>query len=145
MITAKKRKLSASHGKRKREKATHGKVARQSVSVSTKKKVQHRKVTVAPVAPVKIIPVLPLQNKAYNKAIEFLMSHTDYERMRVVRYNTTTFNLDRMRQLLEALGNPHQTYKTIHIAGTKGKGSTCHMLAAMLRNAGFKVGLYMRH
>jgi dihydrofolate synthase/folylpolyglutamate synthase len=142
MITAKKRKLSASHGKRKREKPTHGKVARQTVSVSTKKKVQHRKVAVAPVAPVKIIPVLPAQNKAYNKAIEFLMSHTDYERMRVVRYNTTTFNLDRMRQLLEALGNPHQTYKTIHIAGTKGKGSTCHMLAAMLRNAGFKVGLY---
>ncbi len=70
------------------------------------------------------------------------MSHTDYERMRVVRYNAVTFNLDRMRQLLDGLGNPHKAYKTVHIAGTKGKGSTCHMLSAMLRAAGFKVGLY---
>src|SRR5947209_4028016 len=37
----------------------------------------------------------------YTKAINFLMSHTDYEKMRVVRYNTTTFSLDRMRSLLK--------------------------------------------
>jgi dihydrofolate synthase/folylpolyglutamate synthase len=142
MITAKKRKLSASSGKRKHEKPTHAKVARLGAVQSTKKKAQHRNAAVAVALPVKPLPALPVENKAYSKAIDFLMGHTDYERMRVVRYNTTTFNLDRMRQLLEALGNPHQSYKTIHIAGTKGKGSTCHMLAAMLRSAGFKVGLY---
>lgn len=78
----------------------------------------------------------------YTKAMDFLNGQTDYERMRVVRYNTTTFNLDRMRTLLKYLGNPHTKFKTAHIAGTKGKGSTCHMLAAMLQSAGFKTGLY---
>ena len=78
----------------------------------------------------------------YNKAVDFLMSHTDYERMRVVRYNTTTFSLDRMRLLLKHLGNPHTKFKTAHVAGTKGKGSTCHMLASMLQAGGLKVGLY---
>jgi dihydrofolate synthase/folylpolyglutamate synthase len=79
---------------------------------------------------------------SYTKAVEFLMSQTDYEKMRVVRYNTTTFNLDRMRMLLKHLGNPQTKFKTAHIAGTKGKGSTCHMLASMLQSGGLKTGLY---
>ncbi len=78
----------------------------------------------------------------YTKAVNFLMSHTDYEKMRVVRYNTTTFSLDRMRTLLKHLGNPHTKFKSVHVAGTKGKGSTCHMLAAMLQSGGVKTGLY---
>jgi dihydrofolate synthase/folylpolyglutamate synthase len=81
-------------------------------------------------------------DKAYLRALEFLHSHTDYERMRVVRYNTTTFNLDRMRLLLKYLDNPHLRFKSVHVAGTKGKGSTCTMVAAMLQSAGFKTGLY---
>jgi dihydrofolate synthase/folylpolyglutamate synthase len=44
--------------------------------------------------------------------------------------------------LLEALGNPHRQFKSIHIAGTNGKGSTSHMLAAVLHHAGYKTGLY---
>lgn len=40
------------------------------------------------------------------------------------------------------LGNPHKAYKTIHIAGTNGKGSVSHLLAAILRQSGYKVGLY---
>src|SRR6185369_9361534 len=40
------------------------------------------------------------------------------------------------------LGNPHQQFKSVHIAGTKGKGSTCTMVAAMLQACGYKVGLY---
>ena len=43
---------------------------------------------------------------------------------------------------MSALGNPHRAYKTVHVAGTKGKGSTASMLAAMLRGCGLKVGLY---
>jgi dihydrofolate synthase/folylpolyglutamate synthase len=78
----------------------------------------------------------------YTKALNFLMSHTDYEKMRVVRYNTNTFSLDRMRTLLKHLGNPQTKFKTAHIAGTKGKGSTCHMLAGMLQSGGLKTGLY---
>jgi dihydrofolate synthase/folylpolyglutamate synthase len=45
-------------------------------------------------------------------------------------------------RLCEALGNPHQHFKSIHIAGTNGKGSTSHMLAAILQTAGHKTGLY---
>jgi dihydrofolate synthase/folylpolyglutamate synthase len=44
--------------------------------------------------------------------------------------------------LCEVLGNPHQQFKSIHIAGTNGKGSTSHMLAAILQQAGYKTGLY---
>jgi dihydrofolate synthase/folylpolyglutamate synthase len=44
--------------------------------------------------------------------------------------------------LCEALGNPQQKFKTIHIAGTNGKGSVSHMLAAILQTAGYKTGLY---
>lgn len=44
--------------------------------------------------------------------------------------------------LCEYLGNPHQQFKSIHIAGTNGKGSVSHMLAAILQTAGYKTGLY---
>ncbi|MCE5185674.1 MAG: bifunctional folylpolyglutamate synthase/dihydrofolate synthase [Planctomycetaceae bacterium] len=59
-----------------------------------------------------------------------------------MRYNVTTFDLDRMNELLKGLGNPHNKIKSVHIAGTKGKGSTATMLARMLEANGFKVGLY---
>jgi dihydrofolate synthase/folylpolyglutamate synthase len=44
--------------------------------------------------------------------------------------------------LCEVLDNPQHKFKSIHIAGTNGKGSTSHMLAAILQSAGYKVGLY---
>ncbi len=49
---------------------------------------------------------------------------------------------DNILRLCDILGNPHQKIKTIHIAGTNGKGSTAHMLAAILQMAGYKTGLY---
>ncbi|MCY2951627.1 MAG: bifunctional folylpolyglutamate synthase/dihydrofolate synthase [Planctomycetota bacterium] len=78
----------------------------------------------------------------YGKALRFLSSLTDHERLRIVRYNTETFDLGRMRTLLRRLGNPHEQFKSVHVAGTKGKGSTCAMTAAMLQACGYKVGLY---
>lgn len=45
-------------------------------------------------------------------------------------------------ELCEALNNPHKKFKTIHVAGTNGKGSVSHMLAAVLQTAGYKTGLY---
>jgi dihydrofolate synthase/folylpolyglutamate synthase len=60
-----------------------------------------------------------------------------------VRYNRDTFSLDRMKLLLKKLGNPHQKIRSVHIAGTKGKGSTATMLASMLQACGHSVGLYV--
>ena len=51
-------------------------------------------------------------------------------------------NLDNAIALLEHLGNPHRNFKTIHVAGTNGKGSTSHMLASIFQEAGYKTGLY---
>ncbi len=51
-------------------------------------------------------------------------------------------SLDRIRSALEKLGNPQDSLKCIHVAGTNGKGSTCAMLDSILREAGYKVGLY---
>ena len=50
--------------------------------------------------------------------------------------------LTRVRALLDALGNPQDTLKFVHVAGTNGKGSTCAYLASILQNAGYKTGLY---
>jgi dihydrofolate synthase/folylpolyglutamate synthase len=51
-------------------------------------------------------------------------------------------NLDNTLKLDEIFGHPHLKYKTIHVAGTNGKGSVSHMLAAVLKSAGYKTGLY---
>jgi len=80
--------------------------------------------------------------KSYDSALKYLFSQTDYEQMLRIRYNRDTFSLDRMKSLAKSLDNPQFKYRTVHIAGTKGKGSTCTMLAHMLRSSGLKVGLY---
>ncbi len=50
--------------------------------------------------------------------------------------------LDNMSKLLELLGNPQDKLKIIHVAGTNGKGSTCSFITSILKEAGYKVGLY---
>jgi len=72
----------------------------------------------------------------------YLFDRTDYERQERLRYNVTTFDLGRMERLLKGLGNPHRKIETVHIAGTKGKGSTATMLARMIEANGYSVGLY---
>ena len=78
----------------------------------------------------------------YSSALRWLYEHTDYERMRLIRYNTTTFNLSRMQRVLKALGNPQKDVQFVHIAGTKGKGSTVAMTSAMLKSCGYTVGTF---
>src|SRR3954468_1695546 len=78
----------------------------------------------------------------FSKAMRFLATLADFERLRIVRYNSQNFDLDRMRTLLKKLGNPHEQFRSVHVAGTKGKGSTCAMIASMLQACGYKVGLY---
>ena len=78
----------------------------------------------------------------YQQALDYLFARTDYEKQERLRYNVTTFNLNRMQKLLSLLGNPHKKIHTVHIGGTKGKGSTATMLARMLEANGYRVGLY---
>ena len=70
------------------------------------------------------------------------MGRSDYERVRVLRYTEDMFKLDRMRQLLEMMGNPHEQIRMVHVAGTVGKGSTVAMIGSMLEGCGYAVGQY---
>jgi len=62
-----------------------------------------------------------------------------FQRVGAVAYNK---DLTNTQALCEELGNPHKKFKSIHIAGTNGKGSSSHMIAAILQSAGYKTGLY---
>src|SRR5882757_255215 len=70
-------------------------------------------------------------------ACRWLLERTDVERMNPSRLEADTLKLDRMHRLMELLGNPHRAFKSVHVAGTKGKGSTCEMTAAMLEGCGY--------
>lgn len=76
----------------------------------------------------------------YQQTIDYLFSQTaNYERQGDSGYKPGLAN---MMALDERLGHPHRHYRTIHVAGTNGKGSVSHTLAAILQAWGFKVGLY---
>ncbi|MCA9021254.1 MAG: bifunctional folylpolyglutamate synthase/dihydrofolate synthase, partial [Planctomycetaceae bacterium] len=78
----------------------------------------------------------------YQQSLDFLFSRLNYERMGSGKYSTSDFKLGRMQELLDCLGNPQSQVRSIHIAGTKGKGSTSAMIAEMLSAAGYRTGLF---
>ena len=78
----------------------------------------------------------------YEAALNYLFGATDYEKMQRVRYNADTFSLDRVEALLGALGSPERRFRSVHVAGTKGKGSTAAILHALALECGLKTGLY---
>ncbi|MBX5450282.1 bifunctional folylpolyglutamate synthase/dihydrofolate synthase [Thermogemmatispora sp.] len=77
----------------------------------------------------------------YQEALAYLYSLSDYERGGSYMRDRNE-NLPRERCLLEAVGNPHRSYSSTHIAGTKGKGSTAAIIERVLREAGLRTGLY---
>lgn len=79
--------------------------------------------------------------RTYAQAMDYLNRATDYERQQA-RYSPSAYHLDRMRRLARSMGNVERTFKSLHIAGTKGKGSVAHMAEAILRAAGHRTGLY---
>ena len=79
---------------------------------------------------------------AYNQALDYLYSYVDYSLKKSSELAKAHFELGRMRALMAYLGNPQDTYPIIHVAGTKGKGSTSALMASVLTAAGYKTGLY---
>ncbi len=75
-------------------------------------------------------------------ALEFLFSRINYERTTQIPYRTGGLKLERMQALLALVGDPHLSLPIVHIAGTKGKGSTATMIARILQSAGYRTGLY---
>jgi len=76
----------------------------------------------------------------YKQTIDYLFTRLPlFSRIGAAAYKP---NLDNTIRLCESLDNPHTKFKSVHIAGTNGKGSVSHMLAAILQMAGYKTGLY---
>lgn len=75
-------------------------------------------------------------------AVEFLLERANFERLAVMPYGERRLKLDRMRTLLRKLGQPDVGLPVVHIAGTKGKGSVSAVLAALLGEAGYCVGVF---
>jgi dihydrofolate synthase/folylpolyglutamate synthase len=76
----------------------------------------------------------------FQDTLEYMLTHLPmYQRV-----GNTAFkkDLSNIIKLLQGLGNPHTRFKSIHIAGTNGKGSSAHMLASILQSAGYRTGLY---
>ncbi|MFA6142920.1 MAG: folylpolyglutamate synthase/dihydrofolate synthase family protein [Candidatus Omnitrophota bacterium] len=77
----------------------------------------------------------------YPEAAQYLESFVNYEKKDKYDYNKS-FNIDKIKKIASLLGNPQDATNAIHIAGTKGKGSTSAFIYSILKAAGFRVGLY---
>jgi len=77
----------------------------------------------------------------YPETIKYLESFVNYEKIPAYPYQES-LKLERIKCFLDTIGNPQEALRCIHIAGTKGKGSTSVFVSYILRQAGYKVGLY---
>ena len=84
----------------------------------------------------------PATFAGYQAAVKYLYDRMDVERTRPSRIDPSVFKLDRMRTLLDLLGNPHESLRCVHVGGTNGKGSICAMVTSCLRAGGYTVGTY---
>src|SRR5580704_17422470 len=76
---------------------------------------------------------------SYEEAIRFWFGRVNYE---VRSPRPSDLKLDRIRALLDLLHNPQEALRIVHVAGSKGKGSTSAMLASILRQAGYRTALF---
>ena len=74
-----------------------------------------------------------MTSEKFNQTVNLLTSSSKF---------CIKLGLERIKAVLDILGNPQKNLKIIHIAGTNGKGSVCTVLAEILKNSGFKTGLY---
>ncbi|OHC01351.1 MAG: hypothetical protein A3H23_00420 [Planctomycetes bacterium RIFCSPLOWO2_12_FULL_40_19] len=66
----------------------------------------------------------------------------DYEKLTQYKYDSSSFDLKRMEEMMAFVGNPHKKRRCVHITGTKGKGSTSIIIASILKELGLKTGLF---
>jgi dihydrofolate synthase/folylpolyglutamate synthase len=78
----------------------------------------------------------------YQQSLDYIYSFVDQEKLQPDKYEPRRFDLTNMHALLGMLGNPHHRLQAVHVAGTKGKGSTCVMIASALQTAGYRAGLF---
>ncbi|MFQ5594482.1 MAG: bifunctional folylpolyglutamate synthase/dihydrofolate synthase [Anaerolineae bacterium] len=78
----------------------------------------------------------------YQQTLDYIYSFANFETRPAGQQTPADYTLHRIRALLARLGNPQDQYPTVHIAGTKGKGSTAAMLTSILAAAGYRAGLY---
>ena len=83
-----------------------------------------------------------MSDQEYERATEYLYRRINYERASDVTYGARHFKLARMHELLAHVGDPQRALAIVHVAGTKGKGSTSAMIAAVLTAAGYRTGLF---
>ena len=78
----------------------------------------------------------------YSETLQYLFVKTPmFSQVGATAYKE---GLDTTLALSAEYGDPHKAYKTVHVAGTNGKGSTTHTIASVLQEAGYKTGLYTR-
>ncbi len=80
----------------------------------------------------------------FAQAVEFLEQGIDYEKKTSWKYDLKTLDLGRTEDLVAELGNPQERYGIVHVAGTKGKGSTAAAIAHCLVRLGHRTGLYIK-
>lgn len=78
----------------------------------------------------------------YEDALAFVLDRVNVERKAPGSIDPQVFKLDRMAALMKVLGEPQRSFKSVHVAGSKGKGSVCEMLAASLDGCGLTTGIY---
>ena len=78
----------------------------------------------------------------YQDALDYIYSFVDFSRTHQENLSPENFDLSRMVKFMKLLGSPHKSFPSIHIAGSKGKGSVSAFCASVLQTAGYKVGIY---
>lgn len=83
-----------------------------------------------------------ISDPGYQDALDYIYSFVDFSRTHQENLSPDNFDLKRMVSLMEILGSPQGGFPSIHVAGSKGKGSVSAFCASVLQEAGYKVGLY---
>ena len=83
-----------------------------------------------------------MEIKTYKEALTYLYNFVDFSRTHQENISPENFSLERMFELMDLLGNPQNKFPSIHVAGTKGKGSVSVFCSSVLQNSMYKVGLY---